>query len=53
MQADGGLDRAKGHHDDGEEGEEALKTPKDSVEGEIEVSSCFVCVRCPEVSKSY
>ena len=51
VQADGGLDRAKGHHDDGEEGEEALKTPKDSVEGEIEVSSCFVCVRCPEVSK--
>ena len=51
VQADGGLDRAKGHHDDGEEGEEALKTPKDSIEGEIEVSSFFVCVRCPEVSK--
>ena len=51
VQADGGLDCAKGHHDDGEEGEEALKTPKDSIEGEIEVPSCFVCVRCPKVSK--
>ena len=30
---------AKGHDDDGEEGEQALEAAKDSVKGEIEVSS--------------
>ena len=30
---------AKGHDDNGEEGEEALQAAKDSIKGEIEVSS--------------
>ena len=49
VEADRGFHGAKGHDDDGEEGEEALQAAKDSVKGEIRISSCHICVGCPVI----